>query len=106
MIDEELLRKWRRSRDHVESLLGMDAPDCLKAHFVVRVLIPQLAQIAGVAAFSAEIAGKLCETLCVHSGKCRWCHDEDSVPNDELCVACLAKYEAFYAEVMKGGESE
>ncbi len=92
----------RRMARRVVDFQKWDAPDGVKAHFVVRVLMPKMARWCGVKDFAAHLSALLTEGMALWTGVCPACltAKADSV-EDNLCAVCRSKQDQFEAECDK-----
>ncbi len=101
-MSRDRLLDWERTTAHMAKLIESEMPDGVKAHYVVRVLLPRLAVLCGTTHFTKELAAMLADGLSLQTGRCRYCHAAESIGGEEhhdVCAACLAKFDQFAAEV-------
>lgn len=83
--------------NHMRSLVSMKAPPCIKAHYLVRILLPRVAVEIGVKEVAEELSGVHAEYLCDYSGTCRCCKMSTATtsPGEHHCAKCLKEFEAL-----------
>lgn len=87
MDDDTKMIDLRRSLLHVLRLAEVDAPESIKAHYLVGVLLPRLTRIIGVKHVAKELATLMGKGMAAHIGYCVVCQKADATIDDE-CDAC------------------
>jgi hypothetical protein len=96
---------WRETCAYFEKLVKLDAPPTIKAHCLVRLILPRLAAEIGIEAVSLEMARAFADGLCVASATCVVCkkvqadRGADGRNDDGLCCKCRADLDQLCAEV-------
>lgn len=95
------MMNWRETCAHMEKLIAINAPPMLKAHCLVRLVLPKLIAQIGVTEVSSELARLLADGLCAQTGTCSLCRKAPSDGgdgNDGMCCKCRAEIDQFAAE--------
>lgn len=88
---------WRDLCTRMDRLLALQAPACVRAHLLVRLLIPRLAVAVGVREFTTELAALLADGLCAQTSTCFVCKTVKADGGDGLCCKCRAEVDQYAA---------
>ncbi len=94
-ISPEIMTEWRKTVLRMDRMVSNNTPGTIRAHFMVRVLIPRLARICGVDEFTEQLGTFIAEHLSGHIGLCRCCHKIESVKGDSYCQSCLDELKEY-----------
>jgi hypothetical protein len=92
------MMNWRETCDHMDKLVAADAPALIKAHCLVRLLLPKLMAQIGIRECSAELASLFANGLCVQTATCSICCKTRVDGDDGLCCRCRADVDQLCAE--------
>jgi hypothetical protein len=80
-------------------LCNLNAPNCIKAHYLVKVLVPNIVRECNmIPEFADEMANMLARGMAVHSGVCVFCKKARATC-DYLCPRCNSEYNSMVAEM-------
>ncbi len=95
MNDQEhkvLIMEWRKSVLRMDRMIASDAPNTIKAHFLVRILLPRLVRFVGISEYTEQLAAMQTEMLVGYLGLCVICKkesvDHSSVGMGYTCTEC------------------
>ena len=100
------VRDWRRAVLHMDRMVGADMINCVKAHYMVNVLLPRLAVLVGAREFTDEMSRMMARGLCYQVGLCSICKLENAVRGDDVCPACKAQCDALEADIERAGGAD
>lgn len=96
------LKKWQWAVGHMERLIGLNAPGCIKAHALIGIILPRLIrQMNIVEEASQEIAGLVASGLAFKSCMCSCCKKVKLTLDDRLdtCPKCTSEIDQYGVEL-------
>lgn len=102
-MTDDKKRSMERQQHYFEKLMELDAPDFLKAHFLISVIVPNMMKAVGVKDCANELARMMLRSLSLQCGVCTICNKAEMVIGDEVCAKCLAELDQV-AAMIRGGD--
>lgn len=80
---------WAACLARLDQLYHGDHPPVIKAHYLVRVLLPRIARKIGARAVAEEFGKATAEKMLEVCGVCALCAEATRPPDDDCCAACV-----------------
>lgn len=94
-------RKWEWAVQHLNRLIELQAPGCIKAHALINIILPRLIRMMNIVEESSVcISGLLMDGLGFKSGMCSCCKKVRLTIADKIdtCPKCTAEIDQLGAE--------
>jgi hypothetical protein len=92
------VNNWRETCEYMDKLIRANMPPLLKAHYLLRVLLPRLIAQIGIKECGEIMGGMFADGLCASTGTCSVCKKVKADGDDGLCCKCRAEIDQVCAE--------